>query len=230
MRTIGLLGGMSWPSTITYYRGINEGVNARLGGSHSARILIWSDDYALTERQQLAGEWTAAGDRLAGAAVALQEAGADLIGIACNTMHEVAPAVRSALRVPLVDLVEVNAARAAGLGVTRVGLLGTPITMRMAAYRERFAARSIDLTLPGEDDQEIVRRAIYDELCHGVVRPETGAAIHRVIGRMVADGAEGIVLACTEFNLVVDTAACGVPVLDTTLVHLEALVAAALDE
>lgn len=228
-KVIGLLGGMSWPSTITYYRELNKAVQASLGGSHSARVLIWSDDYEAVERMQLAGEWSAAGEWLADAALRLELAGADVIGIACNTMHRVAAAVRARTSVPLVDMIQATAATAADLGVKRAGILGTRITVEMAEYSSEFTQRAVELVLPSENDRVLLDHVIYDELCVGVVSEQARATIAGIISRLIDAGADGIVLACTELNLVVDdTTVTGDRVIDTAQVHVKALVGASL--
>lgn len=229
-KLIGLLGGMSWCSTVTYYREINRAVQARLGGSHSARLLVWSDDYEQVERMQLAGEWEQAGEWLARAALRLEAAGAEVLGIACNTMHRVAPAVREGTQLPLVDMVEVAAGAAARRSVTRAALLGTGFTLDMGQYQSHLRQRGIGVVDLSDHDRAIVDHAIYHELCLGVVSDATGHAIRRVADRVVAQGADAVILACTELNLVFENhgAVRGAPVIDAASEHVAALVAASL--
>jgi aspartate racemase len=229
-RVIGLLGGMSWPSTITYYRNINKAVQSRLGGSHSARLLIWSDDYEKVERMQLAGEWEAAGDWLAESACRLQAGGAEVLGIACNTMHKVSDAVRSRVALPLVDMIEVTASAAKEMRCARTAILGTRFTLEMGKYSELLARFDIEPVLPSPEEIRQVDQMIYQELCVGIVKPETRDALRRIVSRLVADGVDSIVLACTELNLLLDEHQIdGANVIDTAQVHINALVDASLN-
>ncbi|WP_432065377.1 aspartate/glutamate racemase family protein [Streptomyces sp. C10-9-1] len=228
---IGLLGGMSWPSTLTYYRALNEGVGRALGGSHSARVVIWSQDYAEVERRQLAGDWDGAGALLAAGARRLEAAGADLVAIACNTMHRVSGAVRAACDLPLVDIVEVTAEAARRRGVSRAAVLGTRFTARGALFDGALAARGVEPVLPGPADQALIDHIIYDELCRGTVSDAAAAAFTDLRERLRNEGVDGVILACTELGLLVPAAERGSPaVLDTAEVHVEALVAASLGD
>ena len=228
-KVIGLLGGMSWPSTLTYYRDLNKAVQARLGGSHSARVLIWSDDYHAIERMQLAGDWVAAGDSLARAATRLEAAGAELLGIACNTMHRVSAAVRARTATPLVDLVDATADAAAALSIVRPALLGTRFTAEMGMFQGKFGVRGISSVLPSPKDQQLLDQIIYGELCVGVVTERSRKTLTTLMTKVLEDGADAIVLACTELNLLMDARQVhAAPVLDTTRVHVEALVHASL--
>ncbi|MFE4398606.1 MULTISPECIES: aspartate/glutamate racemase family protein [Streptomycetaceae] len=228
MKTIGLIGGMSWESTAEYYRLLNRLTRERLGGLHSARLVLYSVDFAQIERLQTAGRWEEAGEVLADAARSLEAAGADLLLICTNTMHKVADQVAAAVSVPLLHLADTTAAAVRAAGLRRVGLLGTAFTMEQDFYRGRLAAGGLDVQVPQADSRALVHRVIYEELCVGLVREESRAAYRRVIGELVAGGAEGIVLGCTEIELLVRPEDSPVPVFPTTRLHAEAAVDAAL--
>ncbi|MFB8201157.1 aspartate/glutamate racemase family protein [Kitasatospora purpeofusca] len=228
MKTIGLLGGMSWESTATYYRLLNELTRDRLGGLHSAKCVLYSVDFAEVERLQVAGEWEAAGRLLAEAARAVEAAGAELLLICTNTMHKVADQVADAVSVPLLHLADATAAAVLAAGVTRVGLLGTAFTMEQDFYRDRLASHGLDVLVPDPAGRALVHRVIYEELCLGVVREESRAEYRRVIAELVAEGAQGVILGCTEIELLVGPGDSAVPVFPTTRIHAEAAVTAAL--
>lgn len=221
MRTLGLLGGMSWESTIPYYRRINECVRDRLGGLHSARLVLYSVDFAAIEALQHRGEWDAAGDRLAEAAQALQRAGAEGLVICTNTMHRVLAQIEPAVRIPVLHIADATAARIRAAGVTRVGLLGTRFTMEQAFYRGRLERHGLQVRVPDAAQREIVHRVIYDELCQGRCLIESRAAYRAVIADLVAAGAEAVILGCTEIGLLVDATDSAVPLFDTTAIHAE---------
>jgi aspartate racemase len=228
VKTIGLLGGMSWESSALYYRLLNEMVRDRLGGLHSARCLLLSVDFSEIERLQVAGDWAGAGRALAADAKTLEAAGADLVLLCTNTMHKVAATVERALTVPLLHIGDVtaDAVRAAGLG--RVGLLATAYTMEQPFLTDRLAARGLHVLVPDPVDRAMVHRVIYEELCLGIVREESRAAYRAVIERLVAAGAEGVILGCTEIELLIGPDDVDVPVFPTSRLHVEAAVAAAL--
>ncbi|MFD8694807.1 aspartate/glutamate racemase family protein [Kitasatospora purpeofusca] len=228
MKTIGLLGGMSWESTATYYRLLNELTRDRLGGLRSAKCVLYSVDFAEVERLQVAGEWEAAGRLLAEAARAVEAAGAELLLICTNTMHKVADQVAGAVSVPLLHLADATAAAVLAAGVTRVGLLGTAFTMEQDFYRDRLASHGLDVLVPDPAGRALVHRVIYEELCLGVVREESRAEYRRVIAELVAEGAQGVILGCTEIELLVGPGDSAVPVFPTTRIHAEAAVTAAL--
>lgn len=228
MRVIGMLGGMSWESTAEYYRLANELVRERLGGLHSARVLLSSVDFAEVERLQSAGAWDEAGDLLASEAARLAAGGAELLVLCTNTMHKVADRVQAATDVPLLHLADATAVAVRAAGVHRVGLLGTSFTMEQAFYRDRLAAHGLEVLVPGEADRSLVHRVIYDELVVGVVRETSREAYRQVIDRLVAAGAEGVILGCTEIELLVGTQDSPVPVFPTARLHVEAAVEAAL--
>lgn len=228
MKTIGMLGGMSWESTAEYYRLANVLVRERLGGYHSAAIVLDSVDFAEIERLQVAGRWDEAGDLLADHARRLELAGADLIVLCTNTMHLVADRIAAAIGIPFLHLADVTAEAILNAGIQRVGLLGTAFTMEKEFYRERIAGYGIDVLVPSADDRATVHRVIYEELVHGVVREESRAAYRAVIERLVAGGAEGVILGCTEIELLVTADDSAVPIFPTTRLHVEAAVTAAL--
>ncbi|WP_371636349.1 aspartate/glutamate racemase family protein [Streptomyces zaomyceticus] len=226
MKTIGLIGGMSWESTAEYYRLLNELTRDRLGGLHSARCVLYSVDFAEIERLQVQNRWTEAGEILAAAAQALEAAGADMVLICTNTMHKVADQVEAAVSVPLLHLADVTAEAVRASGLRRVGLLGTAFTMEQDFYRGRLEAGGLDVRTPEAEGREIVHRVIYEELCLGIVREESRAAYRKVIECLVADGAEGVILGCTEIELLIGSEDSPVPLFPTTRIHA----AAAVDE
>ena len=228
MRLVGLLGGMSWESSAEYYRLANELVRARVGGLASARLLLHSVDFAEVERLQAEDRWDEAGALLATAAAGLEAGGAELLVLCTNTMHKVAPAIEAAVSIPLLHIGDVTAraVRAAGLG--RVGLLATSYTMEQGFLRERLAGHGLTVLVPDADDRAVVHRIIYEELCLGVVTGESRQAYREVIARLDAAGAEGVILGCTEIELLVDQSDADVQVFPTTRLHVEAAVDAAL--
>ncbi len=228
MRTIGMIGGMSWESTAVYYRLANELVRERLGGLHSARLLLSSVDFAEIEQAQAEGRWEEAGRLLAHEARRLEGAGADLLVLCTNTMHKVADAIEDSATIPLLHLGDVTAAAVQARGLRTVGLLGTAFTMSQDFYRGRLESHGLRVLVPGEEDQALVHRVIYEELCLGVVREESRRAYVEVAERLVAAGAEGVVLGCTEIELLLDQDDLPVPAFPTTRLHVEAAVEAAL--
>lgn len=228
MRVIGLIGGMSWESTAEYYRLLNELTRDRLGGLHSARCVLYSVDFAEIERLQVEGRWDEAGEILAGAARALERAGADMVLICTNTMHKVAGQVSAAVTVPLVHLADTTADAVRAAGLRTVGLLGTAFTMEQDFYRGRLASGGLDVRVPDAERRALVHRVIYEELCLGVVRDESRTAYQSVIAALVAGGAEGVILGCTEIELLIGAEDSPVPVFPTTRLHAEAAVSAAL--
>ena len=229
MQTIGLIGGMSWESTAIYYRLANEIVRDRLGGLHSARILMSSVDFAEVEQLQVSGDWERAGWLLAEEASRLERAGADFLVLCTNTMHKVAEAIEHAAGIPLLHLGDVTAAAVLADGLDTVGLLGTGFTMSQDFYRGRLESHGLRVLVPSEEDQALVHRVIYDELCLGVVREESRRAYLEVVDRLVADGARGVVLGCTEIELLIGPDDLSLPSFPTTRLHVEAAVDRALD-
>lgn len=229
MRTIGFIGGMSWESSALYYRLANELVRERLGGLHSARCRLYSLDFAEVEAMQSEGRWDDAAALLASAARALQSSGADILVLCTNTMHKVAEQVQDAVRIPLLHLADTTAEAVTAAGLRTVGLLGTAFTMEQDFYRDRLASHGLTVLTPDADDRALVHRVIYDELCLGIVRDESRAAYSQVIGRLVDAGAQGIVLGCTEIELLVRPDDSPVPTFATTRLHVAAAVDRALE-
>ncbi|MCK5866321.1 aspartate/glutamate racemase family protein [Marinobacter adhaerens] len=219
MKTIGLLGGMSWESTQTYYRLINEGVKNRLGGLHSAKLVLFSVDFAEIEALQHKGDWPATADILAGAALSLQKAGADFLVIGTNTMHKVAPEIEQAIGIPLLHISDATAQVLKKDGVTRVGLLGTRFTMEQAFYRERLEAAGIDVLTPDESQRDEVHRVIYEELCQGEIKPDSRHTYLDIVSSLSGRGAQAVILGCTEIGLLIRQADTEVPLYDTTEIH-----------
>ncbi|EIZ85631.1 putative aspartate/glutamate racemase [Methylobacterium sp. GXF4] len=229
MRTIGLLGGMSWESSAEYYRILNQGVRDRLGPTASARCVLWSFNFAEIEDLQHRGDWDGLTTRMVDAAQRLEACGADLLLICTNTMHRMAPAVEAAVRVPLLHIADPTAERIKAAGFRKVGLLGTAFTMEHAFYKGRLAERyGLDVIVPGRDDRATVHRIIYKELVTGKVIPESRAAYRAIMARLVEDGAEAIILGCTEIMLLVQATGSPVPLFDTTALHAEAAIEIAL--
>ena len=223
MLTIGLLGGMSWESTVPYYRPVNEVVKARLGGLHSAKVALLSVDFAEVERLQHAGEWDEAGELLAGAARSLEAAGADFVVVCTNTMHKVADAIEAAVGIPLLHIADPTAAAIRAAGLHTVGLLGTRFTMEQDFYVGRLEGRhGLTVLTPPAEDREVVHRVIYDELVLGHTWEPSRAAFRRVIEALVARGAQGVILGCTEISLLVGPEDASVPLFDTTAIHATA--------
>lgn len=228
MKTIGVLGGMSWESSLEWYRLANERVHAQLGGHHSARVLLDSLDFAEIEAMQARGDWAAAGDLLADRAAALEGAGAELLVLATNTMHLVADRLEAAVSIPFLHIADPAAEAIRTAGLTTVGLLGTAFTMEQPFYAERLARHGIRTLVPDTDDRATVHRVIYDELVHGIIRDESRREYVAVIERLVAQGAEGVILGCTEIELLISSVDAPVPVFPTTALHVESAVALAL--
>ncbi len=228
LRTIGLIGGMSWESTAIYYRLANELVRDRLGGLHSARIVMTSVDFAEVEELQATGQWDRAGELLVAEATKLEAAGADFLVLCTNTMHKVAGAIEESASIPLLHLGDVTAAAVRSAGLDTIGLLGTAFTMSQDFYRGRLESHGLRVLVPDDDDQALVHRVIYDELCQGVVLEESRRAYVDIVDRLIARGAQGIVLGCTEIELLIGEGDLAVPSFPTTRIHVEAAVDLAL--
>ena len=219
MKTLGLIGGMSWESTVLYYRLINETVKARLGGLHSARLVLHSVDFHDIEVLQRAGQWDQAGELLAQAGRSLVAAGAEALVLCTNTMHKVAGAIERVVSVPLLHIADPTAAAIKAAGLSRVGLLGTGFTMEQEFYRERLRQRGVEAFVPPAADRQIVHRVIYEELCLGVVRDESRAQYLRIIDGLIREGAQGVILGCTEICMLIGPGDVAVPAFDTTKLH-----------
>jgi aspartate racemase len=229
VRTIGLLGGMSWESSATYYRLINQDVAARLGGYHSARLVLVSVDFAEIEEQQRAGAWEEAARALGAAGKRCVDAGAEILGLATNTMHLVADEIEGTAGIPLLHIADAAAGAIHGAGLRRVGLLGTRFTMERPFYAERLQRAGLEVVVPEANDRELVDRIIFEELVHGTTRDASRKAYRAVIARLADVGAEGIVLGCTEIGLLMGSGDSDLPLFDTTAIHARALVDAALE-
>ena len=230
MKTIGLLGGMSWESTELYYRSINESVKQRLGGLHSAKIAMVSVDFDEIERLQHKDQWNQAGEVLALAAQQVEAAGADFLLICTNTMHKVVPQIEAAIDIPILHIADATAERIQKKKIKTVGLLGTNFTMDQAFYKGRLIDKyGLNVNVPSAADRHIVHRIIYDELVLGNVREESRDEFLRIMQQMHEAGAEGIIEGCTEIVMLVQQEHTDIPLFDTTAIHAEAAVASALD-
>ncbi len=222
MRTLGLLGGMSWESTVPYYQALNERVRQRLGGLHSARLVLYSVDFADIEALQQSGDWEEAGRVLSHAAQALRRAGAEALVICTNTMHKVAPQIAQDVGLPILHIADATAERIRARGVAQVALLGTRFTMEQDFYRERLVAQGLIVLTPPKSVRDELHRIIYEELCLGVIREASRAIYRQCMADLVAQGAQGIILGCTEIGLLVGDADTCVPTFDTARIHAEA--------
>jgi aspartate racemase len=223
VKTIGLLGGMSWESTVPYYRTINRVVGEQLGGLHSARIVLYSIDFHEMEMLQHAERWTEAGEIVAAAARAVERAGAEFLVLCSNTMHIAAPQIERAVGIPLLHIADATAARIKAAGVGRVGLLGTRFTMEQEFYRRRLEAEhGLAVLVPPAEDREVVHRVIYDELCRGTVLESSRLQYQGFISDLISRGAEGVILGCTEIGLLIRPSDATAPLFDTAEIHAEA--------
>jgi aspartate racemase len=228
-KTIGLIGGMSWESSAEYYRIVNQEMQKRLGGVHSARSLMWSVDFGEIERLQHRGEWDRLADEMKDAAIRLERGGADFVVLCTNTMHRLADAVVSAVEIPLLHIADPTAQRIKAAGFERVGLLGTAFTMEQDFYKGRLRDHDgLDVMIPDADDRRVVHEIIYKELVVGEIRPESREAYRAVMARLIERGAQAIILGCTEIMLLVSDRDSAVPLYDTTTIHAVAAVDYAL--
>ncbi len=226
MKTIGLIGGMSWESTITYYKIINETIKNTLGGFHSAKILLYSVDFQEIEECQTREDWEKGADILVQAAQSLERGGADFILICTNTMHKVVPQMEKEIGIPIVHIAKATADKLKESKIGRVALLGTKYTMEQDFYKDKLLKEGISVLVPGQQDREIVNHVIYHELCMGIVSPESKAEYIRIMKGLADAGAQGIVLGCTEIGLLIKPEDVDIPVFDTAWIH--AVKAAAL--
>ena len=222
MKTIGLIGGMSWESTVTYYQIVNDTVKETLGGLHSAKILLYSVDFAEIEACQASGDWERSGEILADAAKRLEQAGADFIVICTNTMHKVAPQIRANISIPVIHIADATAEELKKNAVGKVALLGTRYTMTQDFYKDRIQANGIEVLTPEGADIELVHHVIYDELCLGIISETSRKEFARVIDSLKERGAEGVILGCTEIGLLIGQEDSSLPVFDTTVIHAKA--------
>ena len=229
MKTIGLIGGMSWESSIEYYRIINEAVKAKLGGLHSAKSIMVSVDFAEVEILQHKGKWTEAARMMVDAAQSLENGGADFIVICTNTMHKAADEIQANVKIPLLHIADATAQLVKDSGIQTIGLLGTRFTMEEEFYKGRLSQKyGLKVIIPNAQEREIVHRVIYDELVIGEIRQHSKVQYIGIIEQMVNQGAEGIILGCTEIGLLIHEQDCRVPLFDTTRIHAEAAVEYAL--
>lgn len=219
MKTIGLLGGMSWESTVSYYKIINEEVKNELGGLHSAKIILYSVEFDEIERCQASGDWEKSGRILGDAAQGLEAAGADFILICTNTMHKVAPQIASMVQIPIIHIADSTADELEKYRIQRVGLLGTKYTMTQDFYKQKLIDRGIDVIIPGEADIEVINKIIFHELCVGEIKTESREIVKKIIDGIKTQGAEGVILGCTEIGLLIQQADSSLPVFDTTFIH-----------
>ncbi|WP_047516153.1 aspartate/glutamate racemase family protein [Vibrio harveyi] len=230
MKTIGLIGGMSWESTANYYQIINREVKARLGGLHSGKVCLYSVDFAEIETLQHQGRWDDTAIILAQAAKSVEAGGADFILICTNTMHKVADQIQQAVNVPLVHIADATAEQLVVDGIKKVGLLGTRFTMEQDFYKQRLIDKfCVDVVVPSSDDQTIVHDVIYNELCKGEVRDDSRQHYLTIIEKLVEQGAEAVILGCTEIAMLVESQHTDVKLYDTTEIHAKAAVEKALD-
>lgn len=230
MKTIGLIGGLSWESSLEYYRLINEGVKQRLGGLHSAKSLLYSFDFAQVEALQHEGKWDEATQMMIAAAQSLEKGGADFIIICSNTMHKMAEAIERSSQLPLLHIADATAKKIVEQNIKTVGLLGTKFTMEEDFYPRRLAEHGLKVLIPNAADRLTVHNIIYNELCLGKIRPESKHCYQEVIKRLVAEGAEAIILGCTEIMLLVQQPDSAVQLFDTTAIHAEAAVDLAIGQ
>lgn len=221
MKTAGIIGGMSWESTAKYYQWLNEGIRERLGGLHSAKVILTSVDFEQIEKLQAADKWDEAGAILAQEALKLERAGADFVLLATNTMHRVADKIEAAIQIPFIHLADATAEKIQAAGLRKVGLLGTIYTMERDFYKGRLSQRGLDAVIPDSDSRKTVHKVIYDELCLGKINPTSKEAFIRAANSMVNDGAQGVILGCTEITLLIDQRDFDFPVFDTTRIHIE---------
>ncbi|HHW38035.1 MAG TPA: aspartate/glutamate racemase family protein [Bacillales bacterium] len=229
MKTIGLIGGMSWESSVEYYRIINEEIKNRLGGLHSAKCLLYSVDFEEIERFQAGGEWEKAGKLLGDVAHSLEKGGADFIVICTNTMHRVIDYVEEKIRIPILHIADTTAKQIKKSNLHTVGLLGTKYTMEQDFYKSRIESNGIKVLVPNGAEREMVNKVIYEELCLGNIQQSSRDYYKMVIKNLVDNGAEGIILGCTEIGLLVKQEDSEVPLFDTTVIHAVAAVNAALE-
>ena len=219
MKVIGLIGGMSWESSVEYYRIINEEVKRRLGGLHSAKCLLYSVDFEEIERFQSNGDWKKAGEVLGDVALSLEKGGADFIVICTNTMHKVLDDVQSKINIPLLHIADATTTQIKEQGISSIGLLGTKYTMEQDFYKSRLESNGINVIVPNDNEREIVNKVIYDELCLGKVHQGSRDYYKKVIQGLIESGAEGIILGCTEIGLLIKPEDSDVPLFDTTYIH-----------
>jgi aspartate racemase len=231
MKTIGLIGGMSWESSLEYYRVINETVKEKLGGFHSAKSIMYSVDFEEVEKLQHQGKWEEATRLMIDAAARIEKAGADFIVICTNTMHKMAGEVQKSIKIPLLHIADVTAEKIKAQGLKKIGLLGTKFTMEEDFYKGRLQEKyGLEVIIPDEEERQVIHQILYDELCLGEIKRLSKDKFQKIIGHLVAKGAEGIILGCTEIPLLVEQEDYDIPLFDTTRIHAKAAVEYALGE
>jgi len=230
MKTVGLLGGMSWESTVGYYQAINKGVKQSLGGLHSAKIVLYSVDFDPIEKLQHQGDWEGTAEILSQAAANIERAGADFLLICTNTMHKVAPQIEQNINIPLIHIADATAENLVKKGIKTVGLLGTAFTMEQDFYKERLTENyGLTVIVPEKSDREIIHHVIYKELCLGNALPASKAEYLRIIDWLASQGAEAVILGCTEIGMLVEQSDTEIPLLDTTYIHAQKAVECAIE-
>ena len=229
MKTIGMIGGMSWESSAEYYRQINEEVKRQLGGLHSAKVILFSVDFDEIEKCQSEGRWDEAGQILGEAAYSLEKAGADFIVICTNTMHKVIDQISQRTSLKILHIVDETAAQIKKLGIKKIGLLGTKYTIEQDFYKSRIQSQNIDVLIPNENDRDLINKTIFNELCLGIIHQSSREYFKRIIEDLAAEGAEGIILGCTEIGLLINQTDTPVPLFDTTEIHAHGAVKKALN-
>ncbi|GCF93835.1 racemase [Enterococcus florum] len=230
MKTIGLLGGMSWESTVSYYTRINQGINQALGGLHSAKILLASVEFQEIEAYQQTNQWEKSGEVLAGYAKALENGGADFLLICTNTMHKVAPQIQEQLTIPILHIADATIEVLKQQGIQTIGLLGTQYTMTQDFYKQRIVEQDIEVLIPDEAAIERINDIIFNELCLGELKAESKAFFLEVVDQLASNGAQGVILGCTEIGLLIQQADTDLPLFDTTEIHSEGAVRMALED
>ena len=230
MKTLGLIGGLSWYSTIVYYRTINQLTNERLGNSHSAKLILFSIDFEEFRILQEKGDWNTVESMLSGIAMQLENTGADCIVMCTNTPHLVADIVRQKVKIPLLHIAEETAKEIAGKKIAKIGLLGTRFTMENSFFKDRLLQFGIDSIVPDQPDRDYIHATVFNELTRGYFKAETKNKYLDIINKLKKDGAEGVVFGCTEFSILINPADCSVPIFDTTAIHSRAAVNFALSE
>ena len=221
LKTIGLIGGMSWESTVTYYKIINETVKERLGGLHSAKCILYSVDFQEIEECQANGNWEKSGEILGEAAYNLEKAGADFIVICTNTMHKVVNQIKEKISIPILHIAEMTAEKILEKGLKNIALLGTKYTMEQDFYKSKLIEKGINVIIPDKNDIEIINEVIYDELCLGTINSNSKKKFLEIVDKLRSKGAEGIILGCTEIGLLIKNADTDVPLFDTAIIHAE---------
>ncbi len=230
MKTIGLIGGMSWESSAAYYRLMNEQVKQRLGGLHSAKCILYSVDFQQIEHFQAKGEWDKAGNVLAQAAQSLERAGADFVIICTNTMHKVIDVIEAAITIPILHIADATARQIKEAGLQKIALLGTKYTMEQAFYKARVEGFDIEVIVPDSHERMEVNRIIYEELCLGIIKQDAKSYYIQVVEELVQAGAQGVILGCTEIGLLIQQGDISVPVFDTAAIHAQTAVSMAIQE